>query len=129
MPEELYYTTEHEWMKQVSSNQLRVGITDFAQSQLGDIVYVELPEIGQDVEQGDSIVQIESTKSVSDLYAPISGKIRNINEQLQASPDVVNADPYNTGWIIDIEFSESDLQEVLDNALDHEQYAKISHEE
>jgi glycine cleavage system H protein len=100
-PEDLKYTAEHEWVK-AGESPARVGITDFAQDALGDIVYVQLPEIGTVVRAGDPCGELESTKSVSDLYAPVNGTITAVNEALADQPDLVNTDPYGEGWMIKV---------------------------
>ena len=102
LPEDLKYTAEHEWVRQDAS-VLRVGITDYAQDQLGDIVYVSLPEVGASVTAGDAIGELESTKSVSDVYAPVSGTVSAVNEELDAQPELVNSDPYGGGWLFEVE--------------------------
>lgn len=115
LPKDYLYTEEHEWVKQETEG-VRVGITDFAQNQLGDIVFVELPEVGATIEQGDSIGSIESVKTVSDFYAPVSGKIVEVNEALEDAPEMINSDPYNEGWILKIEeLEESQLDELLNS--------------
>ncbi|MDA8207058.1 MAG: glycine cleavage system protein GcvH [Thermaerobacter sp.] len=98
-PEHLQYTSDHEWINADG----RVGITDYAQDSLGDVVFVELPEVGAPVEAGDTIGVIESVKSVSDLYSPASGTVRRVNEALQGSPELINQDPYGEGWIFELE--------------------------
>jgi glycine cleavage system H protein len=118
VPSELKYTKEHEWVKEnlpsestSSSQQVRIGITDFAQEALGDIVYIQLPKIGQKVQAGAVCGEVESTKSVSEIFAPVSGVVTAINSGLDANPEFINSDPYGAGWIADIELSEpaSDL--------------------
>lgn len=103
-PEQLKYTTEHEWVRDPGDDAgtVRVGVTHYAQEQLGDIVYVQLPEVGDDVTAGDPCGELESTKSVSDLYAPVSGTVAARNDDLAARPELVNSDPYGSGWLIDI---------------------------
>jgi len=112
-PEDLRYTAEHEWVSPVpggdaaqGSSGVRVGITDFAQDSLGDIVFVQLPEPGTEVQAGDSLGEVESTKSVSEIYAPVSGRVVARNEALDADPAVVNSDPYGAGWLVEIEPSD-----------------------
>ena len=100
-PDELKYTVEHEWVR-VDGDSVVVGITEYAQAQLGDIVYVSLPESGDTVEPGASIGELESTKSVSDLFAPVSGVVTDRNEQLDTTPELVNSDPYGEGWLIKV---------------------------
>jgi glycine cleavage system H protein len=100
-PEDLKYTAEHEWAK-VSGDTVRVGITSFAQDALGDIVFVTLPEVGTQVQAGQALGEVESTKSVSDIYAPISGTIAARNDSLDNQPELVNSDPYGDGWMLEI---------------------------
>lgn len=118
IPDELKYTGEHEWVRIADgSTTARIGITDYAQDALGDVVYVSLPEVGSEVSKGAAIGEIESTKSVSDLYAPVSGTVNARNESLEEQPDLINSDPYGAGWIIEIELSDpADSQELLDAA-------------
>ncbi len=112
-PENLYYTKEHEWIR-IDEERAVIGITDYAQDQLGDIVYVELPEVGSQVTQRETCGTIESVKTVSDLYAPLSGEIIAINEALDETPELINNDPYKTGWIVEIRFSDqAELHNVL----------------
>jgi glycine cleavage system H protein len=103
-PDDLKYTTEHEWLRDpgAAENSVRIGITDFAQDALGDIVYVSLPEVGAEIESGAAVGELESTKSVSDVYAPMAGKVVARNESLEASPELVNSDPYGEGWLFEI---------------------------
>ncbi len=105
IPENLSYTKEHEWVSKISSAIYRIGITDYAQSALGDIVYVQLPKIGDLLTAGSVCGEVESTKSVSEIYAPLTGKVVAINGALSASPEVINSDPYGQGWFIEIEVS------------------------
>ncbi len=113
-PEELRYTKEHEWARQKGGRVL-VGITDFAQDQLGDVVYVELPAVGDEVKKGESFGVVESTKAVSELFAPISGKVVEVNDPLVEAPETVNEDPYEEGWMIAIEPADpKELAELLD---------------
>ncbi len=113
LPKELKYSEEHEWVK-VEGGQVRVGITDFAQSELGDIVFVELPEIGDDIEADEPFGSVESVKTVSELYAPISGKVVAINEELDDSPEFVNESPYEKAWMIVVEPSdESEIEKLM----------------
>jgi glycine cleavage system H protein len=119
-PEGLRYTAEHEWVSPVAgggSSGVRVGITHFAQDSLGDIVFVQLPEAGTEVRKGDSLGEVESTKSVSEIYAPVSGRVVARNEALDADPAVVNSDPYGAGWLVEIEPSDpAAVGELLDAA-------------
>ena len=100
-PEHLFYTKEHEWAN-FKDNEVIIGITDYAQSQLGDIIFIEFPEIGDQVNAGDSFGEVEAVKTVSELYAPVTGTILEVNENLQDSADLVNSDPYGDGWLIKI---------------------------
>ncbi|MEW2382131.1 glycine cleavage system protein GcvH [Micromonospora sp. NPDC047707] len=102
IPEDLRYTAEHEWVAGGGDGAVRVGITHFAQDALGDIVYVQLPEVGAVVTAGESLGEIESTKSVSEIYAPLSGTVSARNEALGDTPEVVNTDPYGAGWLVEI---------------------------
>ena len=115
-PEDLKYTAEHEWVRGAGP-VVRVGITDFAQDSLGDIVFVTLPEAGAKIEAGTPCGELESTKSVSDLYAPVSGTVTEVNTALDANPDLVNTDPYGEGWIFEVELSDgASVDELLDVA-------------
>jgi glycine cleavage system H protein len=105
----LYYTAEHEWVRRRDEGTVRVGITDFAQSALGDIVFVQLPDVGAELTTGEPFGEVESTKSVSDLYAPLSGKVAAVNNDLEHNPQLVNADPYDAGWLMDIQVDESEI--------------------
>jgi glycine cleavage system H protein len=104
-PENLKYTKEHEWVEVLPSGAVRMGITDFAQGALGDIVYIQLPKIGEVLNAGSVCGEVESTKSVSEIYAPVSGKVIAINDSLDKSPEVMNSDPYGAGWIAEVELS------------------------
>ena len=104
-PEDLKYTTDHEWVRVLSDTTVRFGITEYAQDALGDIVYVSLPDVGVTVSTGDACGEVESTKSVSDLYAPVTGTVVARNDALSATPEVINADPYGEGWMVEIELS------------------------
>ena len=106
IPSELQFTKEHEWVSPTSSeNVYRVGITDFAQSALGDIVYVQLPKLGQSVTAGEVCGEIESTKSVSEIYSPLTGSVTAVNNDLDSAPEVINSEPYGSGWILEISVS------------------------
>lgn len=123
-PQQLRYTSEHEWISQPQDNGVvRIGITDYAQSALGDIVYVQLPEPGTKVSAGDVIGEVESTKSVSDIFAPLSGTVVTRNDALDDSPETINTDPYESGWMIEIE--PDDVADVS-GLLDAEAYAKLA---
>ncbi|MUK89985.1 glycine cleavage system protein GcvH [Ornithinibacillus sp. L9] len=114
LPKDLLYSEEHEWVKK-EGDKVRIGITDFAQDELGDIVFVELPEVGEEIEADEPFGSVESVKTVSELYAPLSGKIVEINEELEDSPELVNESPYEKAWMIVIEPSdESEYDDLLD---------------
>jgi glycine cleavage system H protein len=116
VPAELRYSREHEWVR-VDGDVARIGITDFAQESLGDVVFVQLPDVGLDVVAGASASEIESTKSVSDVYVPVSGVVRSVNEALVGAPELVNQDPYGDGWILEVTLSDaSELDALLDAA-------------
>ena len=120
VPENLRYTKEHEWIAELSATKFRIGITDYAQSALGDIVYIQLPKIGSDVKANSVCGEVESTKSVSEIYAPISGKVIAVNNNLDSKPEIINSDPYGEGWIVEIEISSIKLEETLLSALDYQ---------
>ncbi|GGK08394.1 glycine cleavage system H protein [Pilimelia anulata] len=113
VPDELRYTEEHEWVASTESGAVRVGITAFAQDALGDIVYVDLREPGTEVAVGDSLGEVESTKSVSEIYAPLAGTIVNRNEQLGDQPELINSDPYGEGWLVELDAGSVDLDSLL----------------
>ncbi len=123
IPEDLRYSTDHEWVRLEDGNRARVGITDYAQDALGDVVFVDLPPIGEAVTSGQSISEVESTKSVSDIYAPVTGRIVEVNTDLVDTPDKLNSDPYGEGWIMVIELS-SDA--TIDDLLDAAGYIAIT---
>jgi glycine cleavage system H protein len=102
VPEELRYTSEHEWVLLSEDGTVRVGVTDYAQTQLGDVVYIQLPPLGDSVKARQPVGEIESTKSVSDVFAPVDGEVVGCNDALDNSPDLVNSDPYGAGWMIEI---------------------------
>lgn len=120
-PDELKYTTDHEWVTQPNDGVVRAGITDYAQDALGDIVFVQLPEVGAEVQAGDSVGEIESTKSVSELYAPVSGTVTASNAALDDQADLVNSDPYGEGWMVEIRLSDP---AQVDGLLDVAAYTK-----
>ncbi|WP_243387776.1 glycine cleavage system protein GcvH [Bacillus kexueae] len=124
-PKELRYSEEHEWVK-VEGDKVRVGITDFAQSELGDIVFVELPEVGDEIEANEPFGSVESVKTVSELYAPISGTVVEINEDLDDSPEFVNESPYEKAWMIVVE--PKDMSEI-EKLMTAEQYEEMTNEE
>lgn len=113
IPTDLRYTKEHEWVAEVGARKFRIGITDYAQSALGDIVYVQLPKVGETIKAGDVCGEVESTKSVSEIYAPISGTVQSINSGLESQPEQINADPYGNGWLIEVEVGDGDLNSEL----------------
>lgn len=116
IPDHLRYSSDHEWVA-IEGNRARIGITDFAQDALGDVVYVQVPALGTVVSAGDSFGEVESTKSVSDVYAPVSGTVVAVNDQLAGTPDSLNSDPYGAGWLCEIEFSDSgEVDSLLDAA-------------
>ncbi len=119
--EGLYYTKEHEWAQVLDDGTVLVGISDYAQKELGDVAYVELPEVGKEVSQGDVLCEIESVKAVSEVYAPVSGEIVEVNGELDDSPEKINEDPYEA-WIAKIK--PSNLEEDLKNLMTAEQYAE-----
>jgi len=115
VPSDLKYTSEHEWVRTGDGDTVRVGITDYAQQALGDVVYVTLPELGAAVTGGSACGEIESTKSVNDLFAPVSGTVTARNDDLDSQPELINSDPYGAGWIIEIEpANDADLDALLD---------------
>ncbi|HET7304700.1 MAG TPA: glycine cleavage system protein GcvH [Segeticoccus sp.] len=114
-PQDLRYTAEHEWVRELDDGVVRIGITAFAQDALGDVVYVSLPSVGDSLESGDSCGEVESTKSVSDLYAPLAGEVTGANEGLESSPELVNTDPYGEGWMYEVRLSDtSALEQLMD---------------
>lgn len=125
IPAELYYTDEHEWVLRTGDDTLRVGITDYAQAALGDVVFVQLPDVGADLTSGESFGEVESTKSVSDLYAPVSAKVLAVNENLEARPDLVNSDPYGEGWLVDLQLDADDMEAALGGLLDADGYRGV----
>jgi glycine cleavage system H protein len=122
IPSDLYYTEEHEWVLRTGDDTVRVGITDYAQSALGDVVFVQLPDVGTEVTAGEPFGEVESTKSVSDLYAPVTAKVVAVNGDLESTPQLVNADPYGEGWLVDLQIDADSLEEGLADLLDAEGY-------
>ena len=118
IPNDLLYTVEHEWAR-LKGNQATVGITDFAQGQLGDVVFVELPEEGTELIKENTFGVVESVKTVSDIYAPVSGKVVAVNKDLESYPELINSDPYGKGWMVEIEFLNSSSEQ---NFLSADQY-------
>ncbi len=123
VPEDLRYATDHEWVKIEDGNRVRIGITDYAQDALGDVVFVELPELGAVVETGGSMSEVESTKSVSDVYAPIAGTVVEVNADLADAPERLNEDPYGEGWICVIELADPEAPASL---LDAAAYRELT---
>jgi glycine cleavage system H protein len=122
IPADLRYTPEHEWVRVTGDGTVRVGITDFAQSSLGDVVYVQLPEVGSEVTAGESFGEVESTKSVSDLYAPVTAKVIAVNGDLESDPQLVNSDPYGQGWLLELQADGDTLEQGLAALLDADAY-------
>lgn len=122
IPADLYYTTEHEWVQRTGDDTVRVGITDYAQSALGDVVFVQLPDVGADLAAGDSFGEVESTKSVSDLYSPVTAKVVAVNGDLDGSPQLVNSDPYGEGWLVDLRLEANTVDDALGGLLDADGY-------
>jgi glycine cleavage system H protein len=113
LPGDLLYTEEHEWLRREDDGSVTVGITDHAQAALGDLVYVELPEVGQDLDSGGDMAVVESVKAASDVYAPIAGIVEEVNEDLADDPEIINGDPYGSGWIVRLRPTESIDEEAL----------------
>ena len=118
IPENLKYTSDHEWVM-VESDKAKVGITDYAQDALGDVVFVDIPEVGKRVAVGETVTEVESTKSVSDIYAPLEGEIIEINHDLDGSPELLNGDPYGEGWIFILQLDEAASTENLLSANEY----------
>lgn len=116
IPSDLHYTAEHEWVRRSGEDTVRVGITDFAQSALGDVVFVQLPDVGTELRAGDSFGEVESTKSVSDLYAPVSGTVSAVNGDVDGTPQLLNSDPYGAGWLLELQVGSADVA-ALDSAI------------
>ncbi|HET9649774.1 MAG TPA: glycine cleavage system protein GcvH [Microlunatus sp.] len=114
-PEDLKYSSEHEWVRSGNTSTVRIGITEYAADQLGDIVFVTLPQVGEAIASGDACGELESTKSVSDIFAPVSGTVTAVNTVLEANPETINTDPYGDGWLFELELDpDADLDELLD---------------
>ena len=115
-PDDLRYTSKHEWVRQGADTTVRVGITSYAAEALGDVVYVSLPQIGEEVAVDDACAEVESTKSVSDIYSPATGVVTAVNELLNSSPETINSDPYGDGWIFELELTEAgEVEDLLDS--------------
>jgi glycine cleavage system H protein len=123
IPDELRYTEAHEWVRDGADGVLRVGITDYAQAQLGDVVFVDLPAVGDTVTAGAPCGEVESTKSVSEIYAPVSGEVTDVNGALDGSPELVNAGPYDDGWMFEVRPADGTS---LDDLLDAEAYRGLT---
>jgi glycine cleavage system H protein len=123
VPDDLLYTVEHEWVRRLSETRFRIGITDYAQDQLGDVVFVELPEVGKTVGRGDLMAEIESTKSVGEVYAPLAGTIASTNTAAADDPALVNSSPYEEGWLVEIE---GETSASLDGMLDATAYRDLT---
>ena len=128
VPDDLRYSTDHEWVK-VEGKHAVIGITDYAQSELGDIVYVELPEAGTEVAAEDEVTEIESTKTTSPVLAPISGKIVEVNDELKDSPQLINEDPYGKGWIAVMTIGNADDLDALMTSKEYEEFIEQGEEE
>lgn len=121
IPDGLFYTKDHEWIK-IEDGLGTIGITDYAQDALGDITFVELPEIGTEIKQFETFVSVESVKAVSDVYAPMSGKVIKINQKLSTSPELINKSPYEQGWLVVIEIYDESEREKLMRSKDYQKY-------
>jgi glycine cleavage system H protein len=124
IPEDLRYTEAHEWVRDLGEGVVRVGITDHAQSQLGDVVFVQLPAVGDAVSAGGAVGEVESTKSVSDIFAPVSGTVVAVNDALADSPELVNSGPYDDGWMVEVRLAD-DAGAPLDDLLDPAAYREL----
>jgi glycine cleavage system H protein len=122
IPPDLHYTAEHEWVRRTGDDTVRVGITDFAQSALGDVVFVQLPGVGTEVTTDKSFGEVESTKSVSDLFAPVSAKVVAVNSDLDGNPQLLNSDPYGAGWLVDLQGDGAALDRAFAVLLDADAY-------
>ena len=123
IPDDLLFTEEHEWIRQVGDSLVRIGITDYAQDQLGDVVFVELPLVGKEVAKDDVLVEVESTKSVGEVYAPFPGKITDVNENISENPELVNQSPYEDGWLV---LMSVDGEMPTDRLLDAARYRDLT---
>ena len=120
-PNHLFYTKEHEWAD-IKDNEILIGITDYAQGQLGDVIFIEFPEIGLEMNAGDIFGEIEAVKTVSELFAPVSGTITEVNEKLENNPDLVNKDPYGDGWLIKVTPKNPDERDELMNSISYDEF-------
>ena len=123
-PDDLRYTEAHEWVRPLGGGRVRVGITDHAQQQLGDVVYVQLPAVGAAVAAGEALGEVESTKSVSDIYAPVAGEVVAVNEGLEGTPELVNGGPYGDGWIVELQLADGG-EAAVEGLLDAEAYRQL----
>ena len=123
IPDNLFYTKEHEWAK-IEANQATIGISDYAQSSLGDITFIELPKLGDKIQQAKALATVESVKAASDVYAPLSGKIVKINEKLLESPEIINQSPYEDGWFCVMEIENETEKEKLLSSNDYKSYVE-----
>ena len=121
-PDDLQYSSKHEWVRQGAGTTVRVGITSYAAEALGDVVYVSLPQVGEEIAVDDACAEVESTKSVSDVYSPATGVVTAVNELLNDTPEAINSDPYGDGWIFELELSDP---EELEELLDADSYAEL----
>ena len=124
IPEDLRYTEAHEWVRDLGDGVVRIGITDHAQSQLGDVVFVQLPTVGEEVTAGAAVGEVESTKSVSDIYSPVSGTVTAVNDSLEANPELVNSGPYEAGWMLEVRIA-GDAPGIPDDLLDAAAYQEL----
>ena len=122
VPDELRYSSDHEWVR-IEEGRVRIGITDYAQDALGDVVFVQVPEVGQSAGAGATVGEVESTKSVSEIYAPLAGTVVEVNPDLEASPELVNSDPYGAGWIAVVELADPS---ALDSLMDAAAYRELT---
>jgi glycine cleavage system H protein len=122
LPGDLLYTEEHEWLRQEEDGSVTIGITDHAQVALGDLVYVELPEVGQEIDAGGEMAVVESVKAASDVYAPIAGEVLEVNEVLADDPETINSDPYGDGWIVRMQPSDDLDEDALMSPNDYQQF-------
>lgn len=123
VPSELRYTEDHEWVKTLDGNRIRIGITDYAQDSLGEVVFADLPSVGTDAGPGDTIAEVESTKSVAEVFAPLAGTVVAANAALEQTPELINDDPYGEGWFVEMELSDPS---ALDGLLDADAYRALT---
>jgi glycine cleavage system H protein len=124
IPDDLRYSPQHEWVRELADGVVRIGITHYAQEQLGDVVYVDLPEVGREAAAGTPLGEVESTKSVSEIYAPLSGEVVAVNSELEQNPALVNSDPYGAGWMVEVRLAEDAGQAV--GLLDADGYRQLT---